>query len=420
MESYIINGGNRLNGSVKISSSKNAVLPMIAGAMLTDEEVIIKDCPKIFDVYSMVEILKKLGVKVVWQESNLIIKAENITRFTISKKLSQKLRTSVLIAGAMLSRCGKVNFYNPGGCNIGERPIDIHLSSLKSLGYSILEKDGRGLCCKKEKTIKDNIINFAFPSVGATENVILSTVLGGGEVLIKNVALEPEIDDFILFLNSMGAKIKRLGNEIKVTSVNKLHGTEYKPMPDRIEGGTFLVATAIAGGEVEIVKSNPHDISSLIDKLCDNGCKLKIKNDVIYIKSSKNKKAFNIITAPYPAFPTDMQPLITTLLSVSSGNSVVKENIFENRFAYVSELCKMGAKIKVLNNMAIICGADRLKGACVTSPDLRGGAALVLAGLNAEGITKVQNIEHVKRGYENFDKKLKSIGAQIKKISNDS
>ena len=414
MEKYVINGGIRLDGKVEIESAKNSVLPMLAGAILTDEDVVIKNCPKINDVLNMIKILKTLGVKAEFLSKDLIICAKTLNGYTIAEDLSKELRSSVFMLGALLSKVGKAKIAYPGGCDIGMRPIDIHIQGLKRLGVDVLDVSGEVICTVGK--IIGNSIYLDFPSVGATENLILASVFCSGETIIRNAAKEPEILDLVNFLNSMGAKIYGGGSgTIIVCGVNELHGTVYKPIPDRIEAGTFLIAGAITGGEVEVSNVKAENISSLIHKLLNNTCKISIKNDIIHLKSGRVRKAFGVETSPYPGFPTDMQAQIMALLSVSFGTSVVVENIFEMRFKHARELVKMGADIKICGKTAIINGVKSLYGASVKAEDLRGGAALVLAGLSAEGRTTVHNAYHVERGYYLFDKKLRMLGADIKR-----
>lgn len=414
MEKYVINGGIRLDGKVEIESAKNSVLPMLAGAILTDEEVVIKNCPKINDVLNMIKILKTLGVKAEFIGKDLLISSKTLNSYTITEDLSKELRSSVFMLGALLSKVGKARISYPGGCDIGMRPIDIHIEGLKRLGVNVLDVSGEVICTAEK--IVGNSVYLDFPSVGATENLILGSVFCQGETIIRNAAKEPEIIDLINFLNSMGAKVHGGGSgTVIVCGVKELHGTVYKPIPDRIEAGTFLIAGAITGGEVEVSNVKAENISSLIHKLCNNTCKISIKNDIIHLKSGRVRKAFGVETSPYPGFPTDMQAQIMALLSVSYGTSVIVENIFEMRFKHARELVKMGADIKICGKTAIINGVKSLYGASVKAEDLRGGAALVLAGLSAEGRTIVHNAYHVERGYYLFDKKLRMLGADIKR-----
>lgn len=414
MEKYVINGGIRLDGKVQIESAKNSVLPMLAGAILTNEDVVIKNCPKIKDVFSMINILNALGAKTEFIENDLLINASFLNSYTITENLSKELRSSVFMLGALISKTGKAKVCYPGGCDIGARPVNIHISGLKSLGVSITEVLGEIVCTSEQ--INGKSVYLEFPSVGATENLILASVFCKGNAKIYNAAKEPEVVDLINFLNSMGAKITGGGSSvISVCGVKKLHGTVYKPISDRIEAGTFLIAGAITGGEVEVSNVNAENISSLIHKLCNNTCKISIKNDIIRLKSGRIRKAFNVETSPYPGFPTDLQAQTMALLSVSYGASVIVENIFEMRFKHVPELIKMGANVKICERTAIINGVKALHGASVKAEDLRGGAALVLAAVSAEGRTVVSGINHIERGYRSFDKKLAALGADINK-----
>ncbi len=415
MGKYEIYGGRKLSGSVEIESAKNAVLPLLAGSILTSEQVIIENCPKIQDVINMIKILQGLGVKATFQEKNLVIDAKNLNSCAIPQGLGKELRSSIFMLGSLLSRVGKANISYPGGCDIGLRPIDIHLTALKSMGVE-LNETLEGISCTVNK-LKGRDIYLDFPSVGATENIMLSAVLADGKTQIRNPAREPEIVDLMNFLNSMGAKVYGAGTStILIEGVKRLHGTTYRPIGDRIEVGTFMIATAIAGGEVEIKGVNAKNISSLIHKLCDNTCKITINNDIIYIKNGVVRKSFGLVTAPYPAFPTDLQAQTTALLSVCEGDSVVTENMFETRFNHIPELVKMGAKISVKGRTAFIHGVKELFGAEVYAKDLRGGASLVLAGLVANGKTTVNDICHIERGYLDLHKKLVRLGAQIEKI----
>lgn len=415
MESYVINGGNKIYGSVKIESAKNSVLPIIAGAIVCDGVVRIKECPKIADVLSMVKIIKSIGITATFDKGDLIIDSRSIKSCLICKKDTHKLRSSILLMGALLAKMRKVCLSYPGGCEIGIRPIDIHINSLKSLGAEIKEIGGE-IWCAGDK-LKGGEVYLDFPSVGATENIILSCVLATGRTVIRNAAKEPEIVDLANFLNRAGAKIKGAGeNEIVIEGVKKLTGTEFKPMSDRIEAGTFMIAGALTGGELEILNVNSKNLAPLIGKLCDNTCKISISNDIIYIKSGRSKNPIFVKTGPYPFFPTDLQPQISVLASVSQGVSVIEENVFEMRFKHMSELKRMGADINVLGRTAIINGVRALNGATVTAFDLRGGAAMTLAGLVAEGTTVVNDVRHIERGYLDLDKKLNALGVDIIKI----
>ena len=415
MAKYIIRGGKKLEGKIEAESAKNAVLPLLAAACLTDEEVIIKNCPPILDVVSMINILKELGVKVRYEGKNLVVNAASMHSFSIPYSLSKELRSSVFMLGALVSRFKSAEASYPGGCDIGLRPIDLHLAGLKQMGVRVGEFGGE-IVCKADKLTGGDIY-FDFPSVGATENIILAAVLAEGRTVIHNAAKEPEVEDLQNFINSMGGKVAGAGSSvITVDGVKKLHGTEYKPLFDRIEAGTYLVAAAATGGSVEISNCNPEKISALLHKLCDNTCKITLNNDIIYLKSGSIRKSFNIETLPYPGFPTDMQAQMVALAAVSSGISVIRENIFETRFRHVRELNRMGANIVVKDRVAIVSGVKELSGAKVTAHDLRGGAALVVAGLNARGVTIIEDVRHVERGYYKPEEKFRALGADFEKI----
>ncbi len=412
MSKYVIKGGNKISGKIEAESAKNAVLPLLAASILTEEEVILEKCPKIKDVLSMINILNALGVKTRFEEDNLIINASNINDYVIPYTLTKELRSSVFMLGSIISKFKMASVSLPGGCDIGLRPINMHIDGLKRLGVKISEVGGKILC--DAQNLQAGEVYFDFPSVGATENLILASVLTKGTTVIHNAAKEPEVVDLQKFLNSMGAKVSGAGtNKIIVEGVKSLHGIRYRPMFDRIEAGTYLIAASITGGEIEISNCKGEKILSLIHKLCDNTCKIVVKNDIIYLKSGSSRKCFNIETSPYPGFPTDLQAQMTALATVSNGTSIIRENIFETRYKHVTELKKMCADITVKDRICIVSGVNRLVGATIDAYDLRGGAALVLAGLNAEGITKVNNIRHIERGYFEFDKKLRSLGAEI-------
>lgn len=368
--------------------------------------------PDISDVKTTLEILESLGCKIRKDKKKIVIDSRNMTVTTIPEELMRKLRSSVIIAGAIISRFGEACFSYPGGCDIGSRPIDLHLKGFEKLGIKINENTSY-IECKCDKIISTEI-HLDFPSVGATENLILASILGNHEVIIKNAAMEPEIIDLICFLNRMGAKISGGGsNVIKIRGVDELKDVSYTIMPDRIEAGTFLLATGIAGGNIKLNKICTEHISPILHKMRECGCYIKEDRKSVFLKSNGNLISTEIKTMPYPGFPTDLQPLFTTFLTVCKGTSIVTENIFENRFKFTQELKRMGAKINVEGKTAIIKGVKRLHGANVESTDLRGGAALVIAGIAARGITKVKRLEYILRGYEGLDTKLNLLGADI-------
>ena len=412
MPSYIIEGGKRLEGEVEVSGSKNASLPILAATILNNGTTKLYNVPEIRDTRITQEILKFIGCKVKKNKGKIEINSKNITKKEIPEHLMHQMRSTVILAGAILGRFGEVTFSYPGGCDIGARPIDLHLKSFEKLGINIVENAGF-IICRCDKIIGANI-DLDFPSVGATENIILASVYAEGETNITNAAMEPEIVDLANCLNKMGAKIEGAGtSNIKITGVEKLKDISYNIMPDRIEAGSLLCMIAATGGKAKLNNVIAENIVPVINKLEEAGCKIeKIKNS-IYIEAPKKLKSVDIKTMPYPGFPTDMQSVFASMLTTAKGTSVVIENIFENRYRYMSELNKMGAKTTIEGKTAIIKGVRKLFGAKVASTDLRGGAAMVVAGLVAKGKTEVTDIEYILRGYENLDKKLRKLGANI-------
>ncbi|MBQ3414296.1 MAG: UDP-N-acetylglucosamine 1-carboxyvinyltransferase [Clostridia bacterium] len=411
---YIIKGGNKLEGEVKISGSKNASLPIIAATILNSGKSTLYNVPNIHDTQMMFEILKKLGGKIEKKNNKIIIDTSKINKFEIPEDLMRQMRSSVILVGGLLGKHRKATFSYPGGCDIGARPIDLHLKSFEKLGINITKNYGNISCiCDK---IEGEKIDLDFPSVGATENIMLASVLAVGTTVINNAAREPEIVDLQKFLNKMGAKIKGAGsNKIEIQGVRNLKDVSYNIMPDRIEAGTFLCATAITSGNTKLVDLNSEHITPVITKLEEAGCKLKVDKKTIEIIGPKRLKAIDLKTMPYPGFPTDMQSIMATTLTVAKGTSVIVENIFENRFKYMQELNRMGAKISTEGKTAVIKGVRKLYGANVKATDLRGGASMVIAGLVAKEITTVENIEYILRGYENFENKLFKLNANIRK-----
>ncbi len=413
MANYIIEGGKRLEGEVKISGSKNASLPIICASILNGKKTKLYNVPDIHDTQVTLEILRYIGCKVKKNNDKIEIDSRYINKKEIPEHLMHQMRSTVILAGAILGRFKEVMFSYPGGCDIGARPIDLHLKSFKKLGINIAENSGF-IRCSCDKIVGTNI-DLDFPSVGATENIILASVLAEGKTVITNAAREPEIVDLANMLKKMGAIISGEGtNIIQIEGVKELKEVKYRIMPDRIETGTFLCAGAITGGKIKVTNCIPEHIVPITSKLEEAGCNLLIEKNSIELKAPTRLKAVEIKTMPYPGFPTDMQSIFGTVLSVAKGTSIISENIFENRFKYLSELKRMGAKNKQEGNVAIITGVKRLSGTNVKSTDLRGGASMILAGLNAKGVTKVTNIEYILRGYENIDKKLNKIGAKIR------
>ena len=412
MSTYIIQGGKKLQGEVTISGSKNAALPIIAASILNEGKTTLYNLPDIHDTQMMFEILKSIGGKVTKKTNKVIIDTSKINKYEIKEELMRQMRSSVIFAGSLLGKHHECTFCYPGGCDIGTRPIDLHLKAFEKIGINISKNYGN-ISCSCDKITGDKI-DLDFPSVGATENAILATCLAEGKTTITNAAREPEIIDLQNFLNKMGANIKGAGsNKIEIIGVKKLKDVSYNIMPDRIETGTFLCMAAMTNSNIKLKKVNPMHITPVIHKLEEAGCEFKIEKDEIEIMSPKKLKAVDIKTMPYPGFPTDLQSIFATMLTTAKGTSVIVENIFENRYKYTQELVRMGAKITIEGKTAVIKGCKKLYSANVKSTDLRGGASLVIAALSTKGTTKVDNIEYILRGYENFDKKIQQLGGKI-------
>lgn len=410
MEMYI-QGKTKLFGEVEISSSKNAILPIIAATILTDEKIILKKVPRIKDVFTISQIIRMLG-KEVQEEGHQLIFAGKILHLSPPYELVRQMRASFLLMGPLLSRYGKVRVSLPGGCAIGTRPIDLHLKGFAALGADI-RFSGGDVIAKARKLI-GNHIYLDYPSVGATENIMMAATLAEGITLIENAALEPEVVDLANFINKMGGKVSGAGtNVIKIQGVENLSGTEYTAIPDRIEAGTYLIAVAATAGEAIIKNVIPEHLKSITAKLEESGAVIEEANHSIKVKREGKIKPVYIKTLPYPGFPTDMQAQIMAYLSFAAGTSVISESVFENRFMHVQELLRMGADIKTEGKTAIIRGVKELTGAHVKASDLRAGAALIIAGLSAQGKTVVMENEHIERGYEDIDKKLNRMGAHI-------
>lgn len=410
---YIIEGGKKLEGTTYVSGSKNASLPIIAATILNGGINKLYNVPNIHDTQMMLKILETLGCKIKKNNGKIIIDSRNVKKYEIPENLMSQMRSSVIIAGALLARKKKVIFTYPGGCDIGSRPIDLHIKSFEKLGAKVKEEFGYITCEANE--IIGNDIHLDFPSVGATENIMMASCMAQGTTIIHNAAMEPEIVDLQNALNSMGAKISGAGtNNIIIKGVEKLKDLSYNIIPDRIEAGTILCAVAITGGNVRLQKVIPEHIQTLLNKLEEMGCDVKIEKNEVILRAPKRLKAVDIKTLPYPGFPTDLQAILGATLTSAKGTSVIVENIFENRYRYLNELTKMGAKSTIEGRTAVIKGVRKLSSANVKSTDLRGGAAMVIAGLNAKGKTCIDNIEYILRGYEKLDIKLKNLGADIR------
>lgn len=413
MAEFIINGGKKLQGEFDVHGAKNAVLPILAASILTGDENVFTNCPDIEDVTSMKEILAELGCKVKTGGGVVIVDSRNMTCCDIPDRLMKKMRSSVFLVGALLARCGMAVISQPGGCSIGRRPIDIHIDALKKMGAEVSESRDRLVFTGEGLHGAD--ITLSYPSVGATENVIMAAMGAKGDTVIKNCAREPEIVDLQNYLNSCGAKIKGAGtSKIVIKGSEPLCGTWHKIMGDRIEAGTFLMAAAGTGGELAVHGVEPAHLRSCIRFLKFSGCRIKKLNDGIWLKAPDVLYGVGSVkTAPYPGFPTDLQPQFTAIMAGAKGVTQMEETVFENRFGFAEELRKMGADIEILGSFAIIKGNDFMFGNRITARDLRGGAALVLAGLMSEGRTVVEDIEHIERGYTGFHTELGKLGADI-------
>lgn len=415
MSSFIIHGGNRLEGEIDVQGAKNAVLPILAATVINGGKNVIYNCPHLRDVTITIEVLEKLGCSVQRHKKTLIVDSSTLSSNIIDETLMRQMRSSIIFLGAIIARCKKAVVSMPGGCEIGNRPIDLHLKALKSLGVEITEAHGY-INCEAPKLTGANI-HLDFPSVGATENVMLAACVAEGKTVISNAAREPEIVDLERFLNRMGAKISGAGTGvIEIEGTDKLYGIEHTIIPDRIVAGTYLCAAAITGGTVVLKNAEPLHMHSSINALKDMGCKIYTERKRIILTSDgKLKPLLKIRTMPYPGFPTDIQSPFMALTTIARGTSMFVENIFENRFQHVEELIRMGADIKVDGRVAVVHGVRDLSGAKVVAKELRGGAALILAGLKASGVTEVDGSVYIDRGYENIEKYLSQCGAYIKR-----
>jgi UDP-N-acetylglucosamine 1-carboxyvinyltransferase len=418
MEKIVIKGGNKLNGKVNISAAKNAVLPIIAASILSGDKCVIENAPMLEDVFVISDVLKAVSadINVDCQGNRVLIDTSKVTYGEPSSELVRKMRASFLIMGPMIAKFGKFKISLPGGCNIGTRPIDLHLKGLTALGAEV--SIGHGFVEASASRLIGNKIYLDFPSVGATENIMMAAVLADGETIIENSAAEPEIEDLAKFLNSMGAQVIGAGTDtIKIIGVKSLRGTTHKPIYDRIEAGTFMVAAAMTRSRIEVCGVNEEHLKPVIAKLTEMGVSMEISGEHIIVDGNKNLKPVDIKTMPYPGFPTDMQAQMMSLLCSVKGTSIVTETIFENRFMHAQELKRMGANIKIDGRSAVIEGVERLSGSQVRATDLRAGAALILAGLNGEGQTEIGDIYHIDRGYVNIESKFRSLGADILRVN---
>ena len=419
MEQYAIKGGNPLVGEVEIGGAKNAALAILAAATMADETVLIENVPDVRDTNVMMQAMESIGVVINRVDRHTVkINASQVHNLVIKGDYIKKIRASYYLLGALLGKYSKAEVALPGGCNIGLRPIDQHIKGFRALGAEVGIE--HGLINAEAKKLKGNHIYMDVVTVGATMNVMMAAVMAEGQTVIENAAKEPHVVDLANFLNSMGANIKGAGTDvIRIRGVAKLHGTEYGIIPDLIEAGTFMFAAAVTKGDVTVKNVIPKHLESISAKLLEIGCEIEESDDAVRVVAAKPLGHTHVKTLPYPGFPTDMQPQITVALGLSAGTSIVTESIFENRFKYVDELTCMGANIKVESNTAIIDGVPKYTGANITAPDLRAGAALVIAGLAADGITTVDDIKYIERGYEDFHLKLQSLGAQIDLVTTE-
>lgn len=415
MSEFVIHGGNRLSGSIRVQGAKNSVLPLLAATLLTSETCIIHNCPRLSDVDISIEILRHLGCTVTYENGTVTVSAANITRSDVPESLMRQMRSSIVFLGGILSRTKSAKMSAPGGCELGNRPIDLHLLSLRRLGVEI-DETGGFITCSAEKT-KGCRINLSFPSVGATENIILASALASGRTVIHNAAREPEIADLAALINKMGGRIHGAGEStVTIDGVERLHGCEHTVIPDRIVTATLMTAAAVTHGDIELKDIIFEHVTPIVTVLEEMGCVIRKYGNFCRVTAPKRLYAVNRIrTMPYPGFPTDAQAILMSAAAVAEGTTVFTESIFDSRYKHVAELNRLGGKISTDGRTAVVRGIERFTGAQVQSTDLRGGAALVLAGLNAEGETVVSHISHIDRGYDSFEIQLQSLGGDIKR-----
>ncbi len=419
MEQYVIKGGNPLVGEVEIGGAKNAALAILSAAIMTDETILIENLPDVRDINVLLEAIAGIGAQVERiDRSTVKINGSTINDISVDYEYIKKIRASYYLLGALLGKYKHAEVPLPGGCNIGSRPIDQHLKGFRALGASV--NILHGAIVAETENLHGSHIFLDVVSVGATINIMMAASMASGRTIIENAAREPHVVDVANFLNSMGANIKGAGTDvIRIKGVEKLHRTEYSIIPDQIEAGTFMFVAAATGGDVTVKNVIPKHLEATTAKLEEIGCEVEEFDDAVRVRAGKRLHRTHVKTLPYPGYPTDMQPQIAVTLALAEGTSIVTESIFENRFKYADELSRMGACIKVEGNSAIIDGVKKLTGARVSAPDLRAGAALVIAGLAADGITVVDDIVYIQRGYENFEEKLRSLGAEIEKVSSE-
>lgn len=417
MDRFVIRGGNRLEGTVGVEGSKNAALPIMAATLLCAGESTIHGVPNLRDIQMMADLLRYLGAGVSWEADTLGVNATTVTTVNVPETLMRRMRASNLVLGPLLARFGEASISQPGGCNIGARPMDLHIRGLRALGATITER--AGYITATATKLRGAEIHLDVPSVGATENLMMAAVLAEGQTVIRNAAKEPEIVDLQNFLNLLGARVKGAGTGvIRIQGVPGVHPAEHHIIPDRIDAGTHLVAAAITRGDVLVTNIIPEHVEPVIAKLREMGACVTVTDDGVRVRVDGRLRTVDVKTMPFPGFPTDMQPQMMALLTVADGASIVSETIFENRFKHVPELVRMGANIRIEGHTAIIRGVKHLIGAYVEATDLRAGAALVLAGLAAENTTIVEHVEHIDRGYAKLEEKYRMLGADIVRVRN--
>lgn len=415
MEGFWVQGGEKIRGTVRLQGAKNAVLPIFAAALLPEGDTVIRDCPDISDVHAMAGILEKLGCQCAWENGEMRIHNARLHNWEMPDALSKQIRSSIFLLGPILGKLRRATVTYPGGCEIGLRPIDLHLKGLRALGVRIVDEGGLIYCDGRDMHAGE--VYFDYPSVGATENVMMAAALLKGVTTIHNAAREPEIEDLQSFLNAMGGSVRGAGTQvIEVEGVESLHGVSYTPIPDRIAAGTLLCAGAVTGGEIELTNAHPWDLIPVSDKLREMNCRIWEEGCRMTLQAPRRLRAFSQLqTQPHPGFPTDMQAQMLALSCTAEGTSVIVENVFENRLSHVADLCRMGADIRVSSRTAVVQGVEKLHGMPVTARDLRGGAALVLAALAAEGESLIEQAALIDRGYAHLEDTLSALGARIQR-----
>ncbi len=418
MNKIIVEGGKKLNGEISVQGAKNSVLPILVATLLINGVSVIHNCPKLSDVDATIKILRYLGCTVTREDHTVTVDSSTMNRQDVPDNLMREMRSSIVFLGGIIGRMGKAVLSTPGGCEIGLRPIDLHLSAMEQFGAKVTTENGFIVCSAEEKGLCGTRIVLSFPSVGATENIILASTLAKGTTVISNAAREPEISDLADFLNSCGAKIYGAGDStIVVEGVSRLHSAEHTIIPDRIVAATYLIAGAMTGGKVSLKEVIPSHLGPIIQPLRESGCLVFVKGRNVTLSSPKQLKRIKMIrTMPHPGFPTDVQAQMMALTTIADGTSVFIENIFESRFKHIGELLRFGAKIHAEGRMAVVEGVKTLSGATVKATDLRGGSAMILAGLSANGTTEISEIHHIDRGYEEPEKVLELLGADVKRV----